>query len=98
MNEARPFPERARRNRGWLYILDEDLRRIAQPCESVSPVPAELDGLLETAIAKWARRDYSYELPMMLTSTISACVFPMHGSGGSCTVVYLEPFVVRVQK
>lgn len=98
MKEATPFPEGARRSHGWLYVLDEDLRRVVQPSESVTPIPAELDGLLETAIAKWARRNYSYETPMMLTSTISARVFPIHGSGGSCTVVYLEPLLVRTQR
>jgi hypothetical protein len=98
VGEATSFSEGARRNHGWLYVLDEDLQRIAQPCDNISPVPPELDGLLEMAIAKWAQRSYADEMLMMLTPTISARVFSMHGPGGSCTVVYLEPLVVRVRK
>lgn len=98
MKEATPSCEGARRNHGWLYVLDEDFRPIAQPPEKTSSVRAELDGLMDMAIAKWAQRGYSYERLMMLTSTISARVFPMHGPGGNCTIVYLEPLAVRGQK
>jgi hypothetical protein len=33
---------------------------------------------------------------MMVSPDISARVFPMHGPGGNCTIIYLEPLVLRI--
>lgn len=97
MKDATPFAEGARRNHGWLYVLDDDLHCIARPSEDTSAMPPGVEALVEAAAAKWASSASQGEMLMMVTPTISARVFPMYGPQGSCTIVYLEPFVVRVE-
>jgi hypothetical protein len=96
MKDATPLAESARRNHGWLYVFDDDLQCIARPSERTSEMPPELDALVEAATVKWVRSASQSEMLMMVTPSISARVFPMHGPQGSCTVVYLEPLVVRL--
>jgi hypothetical protein len=100
VKDATPFSEGARRNHGWLFVLDDDLQCIARPSERTLGIPPEreLGALVEAAAAKWARSASHSEMLMMVTPTISARVFPMHGPQGSCTIVYLEPLVVRVDR
>jgi hypothetical protein len=98
VRDATPFFEGARRNSGWLFVLDEDLQCIARPSNPSAPVPEELERLVDMATTTWASRASGGEMLLMLTPTISARVFPMHGPGGACTIVYLEPLVVRVEK
>jgi hypothetical protein len=96
VKDAIPVAEGARRNHGWLYVFDDDLQCIARPSERTSALPPELGTLVEAATAKWARSGSQSEMLMMVTPSISARVFPMHGPQGSCTVVYLEPLVMRI--
>jgi hypothetical protein len=95
VKDVTPFAEGARRNHGWLYVFDDDLQCIARPSERSLAMPPELETLVEAATAKWASSASQGEMLMMVTPTISARVFPMHGPQGSCTIVYLEPFAVR---
>jgi hypothetical protein len=77
-------------------VLDDDLQCIARPSERGLTMPPDVEALVEAATAKWARSQSQSEMLMMVTPTISARVFPMHGPQGSCTIVYLEPLAVRV--
>ena len=90
--------EGARRNRGWLYVLDEDLQFMAGPCDDGGDVPDENEGFVEKAVGHWARHGARTEMMMMVSPRLSARVFPMYGPGGGCTVVYLEPLVLRDER
>jgi hypothetical protein len=85
----------ARRNHGWLFILDEDFRIMARPDSLQTAVPDNAEQLVAQAAAAWSRSATHTELLMMPSPLLSARVFPLEGPERSCIVVYLEPIMVR---
>jgi hypothetical protein len=98
MDDASQFLGVQRRNFGWIYVLDEDLRLIATPAISDDTLPENAPSLVRDAATRWAHQSWHHELLMSVGPALFARVFPMHGPDGSCIVVYLEPFRERVTR
>ena len=85
----------ARRNRGWLFILDENFSIIARPSAAFSPVLDDAERLVAQAVAAWYNAGARTESLILLTTVLVARVFSLQGPGGSCILVCLEHMLVR---
>jgi len=96
MDDASRFFGVQRRNVGWLFVLDDDLRIIAAPENAGTELPADIESLVHKATARWAPA-LQHELLMSLGPALFARVFPMHGPNGDCVAVYVERFHERIK-
>ncbi|MGB6985909.1 MAG: hypothetical protein WBD74_08080 [Candidatus Aquilonibacter sp.] len=95
MDDASRFLGVQRRNVGWLFVLDDDLRIIAGP-DAGAELPADIESQVHRATARWAP-SLQHELLMSLGPALFARVFAMHGPDGACVAVYVERFHERVE-